>query len=144
MGRDISLVQGGLRILLMFILLQMLVIKPESICFIDGIIFSWASKGSMGEGDGEFVRFLLICFGAFVLSFYILKKKRNRVSCRKVVLAIVKWLAEVFSISRLLRGGFDIKLWAMIVFSIGTYMVYSSFISNRMAQIEPTEEDTPS
>lgn len=79
MGKNGSIVLGGFGLVLMYLFSSMLVIKPESIGFVDGIIFSWAVKGSIGEGYTELAKTLSLVFVAFVLSFFFYPKNLNKI-----------------------------------------------------------------
>lgn len=141
MENNKSLIQGGLGILLMFMFSKMLVVKPETVGFIDGIIFSWAFKASVGQEYNDFVQYLSIFFVAFILSFFVFEKNRNKIFYCIIVLTIMKWIFEIFYFSRILDDGFEIKLWAMFVFFIGCYLTYTGLLADKTLLIKEAENE---
>lgn len=140
-----SIVLGGVGLVLMYLFSQMLVIKPESIGFVDGIIFSWAVKSSIGARYTEFANTLSLSFVAFVLSFFIFQKNRNKIFYGIVFLTIVKWAVEIFYVARLLEGNVEVKVWAIVVFFVGTLIAYGNLIATTVPVAEDTESSqTPS
>lgn len=144
MGKNGSIVLGGIGLVLMYFFSQMLVIKPESIDFVDGIIFSWVVKSSIGVGYTEFTKGLSLFFVAFVLSFFIFQKNRNKIFYGIIFLTIVKWAVEIFYVAGLLQGNVEVKVWAIVVFFVGTFIVYSNLIANTVPVTEDSENNQTS
>ena len=123
------LIHGGFGILLMFIFSKMLVAKPQSIGFFDGILFSWAYSSSINSRI-EFSYYLLLLFLALISSFFIFEKNRNKIFYCIIVITLMKWIVDIFIISNMTDGKYEIKLWAIFAFFIGTYLTYSNLLSN--------------
>jgi len=124
----------------MFIFSRTLVIKPESAGFIEGIIFSWAVKDSIGDGYTQLTQGLSMFFIAFVLSFWIFQKNRKKIFYGIVVLTMIKWAVDVLYVGTLLNDNVDIKIWVMFAYFIGMYIVHRSFIAATDQIVETTEK----
>lgn len=139
MGKNRSIVFGGVGLVLMYLFSQMLVIKPKSIGFVDGIMFSWAIKSTIGEGYTNLTSTLSLCFVAFVLSFFFYQKNRNKIFGGIIFLTIIKWAVDIYYVARLLEGNAEVKIWAIVAFFASTLIAYSNLLTTTVPVGENTD-----
>lgn len=106
-----------------------LIVKPKSLGFIEGILFSIAYNKQMAI-SAAFVPIILTYFAAFVLSFYVFKKNRAKIFYAIIFFAIFKWIVDIIHMHAFLNGEFEIKSWAIVAFFLGAYLTKTTFVTS--------------
>lgn len=129
MNQNAKLLQGRFGLALMLIFSTTLVVKPKSIGFVEGILFSMSYNRTMAI-SAAFVPIIITYFAAFILSFYAFKKNRTKIFYCIIFFTIFKWVVDIFSISTILNLGFEVKLWAIFAFFVGAYLTKTAFVAS--------------
>lgn len=130
--------KGIIWLVVMFASQSLLIIKPSAIGFIDGIIFSFAYKSSLGEGYSQFSSALQLYFFAFVVSIFFFEKNKTKLFIGLIALNILKWLIDIFLSQKVFESVYkiEIKLWVIILFITSAFYVFNIFIKNNEAKID--------
>ncbi len=142
--------KGIFWLVLMFISQQTLIIKPASIGFIDGMLYSWATKSSLGAGYNQLSSSLQLFFVAFIASFFFFEKNREKIFFSMIALTFLKYIIEIIIGYKMFEKSseFEIKMWAIIMFWVSSFYVFDIFIkkniNNKVEKEVPNEQSEAS
>lgn len=124
---------------MMFAATTMLLSKPKSIGFIDGIIFSFAFKGSMGDKYSQFTTILTIFFVAFVVTLLFFQHRSRKIFWCIIPLTLLKWVVDYGIVTRLTESKPEFNVYGVVIFILGAFMTYIGLLVSPPKFVENSE-----